>query len=57
MQKPILSLSLSLQQIKQFILGFVSPIALHHGVNLLGAVAVVWNDRRQRSSGGNKKVS
>ena len=36
----------------------ISPIALHHGVNLMGAVAVVWNDRRQRghSQTGKKQV-
>ena len=26
---------------------FVSPITRHHSANLLAAVAVVWNDRRE----------
>ena len=42
------------QIVKQFILEFVSPISVHHGTNLMAAVAVVWHDRRNR--GGNKKV-
>lgn len=42
------------QTVKQFLLEFVSPISVHHGVNLMAAIAVVWNDRRQR---GTKRVS
>uniref|UniRef100_A0ABM0MUJ4 Protein dopey-1-like n=1 Tax=Saccoglossus kowalevskii TaxID=10224 RepID=A0ABM0MUJ4_SACKO len=35
--------------VRQQILEFLSPIALHHGINLLGAIAVVWSDRRKHS--------
>ena len=35
------------QNVRQMILEFMRPISIHHGVNLLGAVGVVWNDRRQ----------
>ena len=46
-----------LQSVRHYILEFLSPVSLHHGVNLLGAVAVVWNDRRQRGVPSNKRVS
>ena len=38
------------QTIRQQILEFASPVSRHHGVNMLGAVAVVWTDRRQRNT-------
>ncbi|CAH1798851.1 unnamed protein product, partial [Owenia fusiformis] len=42
--------------VRQYILEFLSPISLHHGVNLLGAFAVVWNDRRKKNSYKGKRV-
>ncbi|XP_013389897.1 LOW QUALITY PROTEIN: protein dopey-1-like [Lingula anatina] len=41
--------------VRQCILEFLSPISLYHGVNLLGSVAVVWNDRRKREAGSHRK--
>ena len=35
----------------------LSPISLHHGTNMLAAVAIVWNDRRKRSNTNNTNVS
>jgi len=42
--------------VRQYIMEFVSPISRHHGVNMLGAVAVVWNDRRQRGAAMKKVI-
>ncbi|XP_064627681.1 protein dopey-1-like isoform X4 [Lineus longissimus] len=42
--------------VRQHILEFLSPISVHHNVNLLAAVAVVWNDRRKRESYTYKRV-
>ncbi|XP_070567212.1 protein DOP1A-like [Ptychodera flava] len=44
--------------VRQQILEFLSPIALHHGINLLGAIGVVWSDRRKlnRPVVGTRKV-
>ncbi|XP_077977408.1 protein DOP1A-like isoform X2 [Glandiceps talaboti] len=44
--------------VRQQMLEFLSPIALHHGVNLLGAIGVVWSDRRKytRPVMGSRKV-
>ncbi|XP_050391433.1 protein dopey-1 isoform X1 [Patella vulgata] len=42
--------------VRQHILEFLSPISLPHGTNLLGAVAVAWNDRRKKIQGLVKKV-
>ncbi|XP_074662898.1 protein DOP1A-like [Tubulanus polymorphus] len=36
--------------VRQHILEFLSPISVHHSVNLLAAMAVVWNDRRKSNS-------
>ncbi|ESO88953.1 hypothetical protein LOTGIDRAFT_154021 [Lottia gigantea] len=44
------------KKIRQHILEFLSPLSLPHGTNLLGAVAVAWNDRRKKVHGGVKKV-
>lgn len=46
-----------LQVVRSYILEFVSPVAVPHGCNLLGSVAVAWNDRRRKVPGYNKKVS
>ncbi|GAB1600861.1 protein dopey-1-like isoform X3 [Argonauta hians] len=40
--------------VRSYILEFLSPIAVPHGCNLLGSVAVAWNDRRRKIPG--KKV-
>ncbi|KAL3881558.1 hypothetical protein ACJMK2_027984, partial [Sinanodonta woodiana] len=43
--------------VRQYILEFVSPLSRPHGLHLLGAIAVAWNDRRQNVSSTNwKKV-
>lgn len=42
--------------VRSYILEFLSPIAVPHGVNLLGSVAVAWNDRRKKIPGYHKKV-
>ena len=46
----------SLQHVRQYILEFVSPISMYHSINLMGAIAVVWNDRRQRGALNSKRV-
>jgi len=43
------------QMIRQFVLEFISPLALHHGQHLLAAAAHVWNERRQKSPTVNAK--
>ncbi|XP_041353922.1 protein dopey-1-like isoform X2 [Gigantopelta aegis] len=43
--------------IRQQILEFLSPISVPHGINLLGAFAVAWNDRRKKTQGYSKKVT
>jgi len=43
------------QTIRQFVLEFVSPLALNHGQHLLTAAAHVWNERRHRSASMNAK--
>ncbi|XP_029636600.1 protein dopey-1 isoform X3 [Octopus sinensis] len=42
--------------VRSYILEFLSPVAVPHGCNLLGSVAVAWNDRRRKVPGYNKKV-
>ncbi|KAL4233674.1 Protein dopey-1 [Mactra antiquata] len=43
--------------VRRYILEFISPISLPHGVHLLGAIAVAWNDRRKKTPVKlNKKV-
>jgi len=37
--------------VRQCILEFISPLALHHTQHMLAAVAVVWNERRQKGLG------
>jgi len=41
--------------IRQFVLEFISPLALNHGQHLLAAAAHVWNERRHKSPSGNAK--
>jgi len=43
------------QTIRQFVLEFISPLALNHGQHLLSAAAHVWNERRQKSVPVNAK--
>ncbi|KAL5009879.1 hypothetical protein ScPMuIL_012184 [Solemya velum] len=42
--------------VKFYILEFLSPVSFAHGVHLLGALAVAWNDRRKKSAPLMKKV-
>lgn len=45
------------QVVRRYILEFISPISLPHGIHLLGAIAVAWNDRRKKTPVKlNKKV-
>ena len=44
----VLYMLFSEKVIKQCIMELLSPISLHHGTNMLAAVAIVWNDRRKR---------
>jgi len=37
------------QAIRQFVLEFVSPLALNYGHQLLAAAAHVWSERRHKS--------
>ena len=48
----------ALQVIRQCVLSFLSPLSLPHGIHLLGAVGVAWNDSRKKTTptGTNKKV-
>ncbi|KAK3576489.1 hypothetical protein CHS0354_034162 [Potamilus streckersoni] len=41
--------------VRQYILEFVSPLSRPHGLHLLGAIAVAWNDRRQNVTSKNGK--
>jgi len=43
------------KDVRQCILEFVTPLALHHTQDMLAAVAVVWNERRQRNSSTSAK--
>ncbi|ELU14591.1 hypothetical protein CAPTEDRAFT_134195 [Capitella teleta] len=43
------------RQVRQYILEFISPISRYHSINLMGAMAVVWNNRRQRGAFYNPK--
>ena len=46
---------LPFQIVRQYILEFLSPISLPHGTHLLGAIAVAWNDRRNKNAAKNMK--
>jgi len=45
----------AMQMIRQFVLEFISPLALNHGQHLLAAAAHVWNERRQKTLSVNAK--
>ncbi|XP_013774408.1 protein dopey-1-like isoform X2 [Limulus polyphemus] len=46
----------SSKTVKQNILSLLSPIALHHGISFMAAVAVVWYDRRHKGTFPTRKV-
>ena len=46
-----------LQVLRKLMVDFVSPITRHHSVNLMAAVAVVWNDRRESGVAKHLSVS
>ncbi|XP_053397950.1 protein dopey-1-like isoform X3 [Mercenaria mercenaria] len=46
-ESPFLTMG-SPKVVRQYILEFISPISLPHGLHLLGAIAVAWNDRRKK---------
>lgn len=50
-------LFLVVQMVRHCILELLSPVALHHAQHMMAAVAVVWNERRQRGPASVKRVS
>ncbi|XP_060598596.1 protein dopey-1-like isoform X2 [Ruditapes philippinarum] len=53
-ESPVLTMG-SPKVVRQYILEFISPISLPHGLHLLGAIAVAWNDRRKKITAKNSR--